>query len=268
MMFEQFVGFPVSRRHRVRGSTRRTRFASVELLESRQLLAGSLSGSVYVDANDNGVRDGSEAGIPNVVVKLIGEDDQGAAVNTSIETDNSGNYVFDDLRPGLYVIAETQPAGFADGKDTLGTLGGSKINDRFLITVLADQHGTGYTFGELTTFPPLGEDHTFRIFPGTEQRVQVRVFSRPGFDPRDINKDTVRLGDAIVREFRIGGDLNHDGRPDVLLFFKAKETGLVPGDQSVRLQGQFRDGRSFAADLNIETLVFENVRISRHHRHG
>src|SRR5262249_44934747 len=56
----------------------------------------------------------------------------------------------DNLRPGTYSIVETQPRAFLDGKDTIGTQGGSTSNDRFFDIVLgAGVNGVNNNFGEL-----------------------------------------------------------------------------------------------------------------------
>ena len=44
---------------------------------------------------------------------------------------------FSSLRPGTYALTEDQPAGYADGKDTIGTPGGTAGNDQFTNIVLA-----------------------------------------------------------------------------------------------------------------------------------
>ena len=54
------------------------------------------------------------------------------------------------LRPGTYAITETQPACYLDGKDTIGTQGGTAGNDVLSNIVLASGvKGTGNNFGEL-----------------------------------------------------------------------------------------------------------------------
>ncbi|GGC88706.1 SdrD B-like domain-containing protein [Undibacterium terreum] len=60
-------------------------------------LAGSIAGSVYLDANNNGVREAAESGIAGVTVTLTGNDLLGNAVNRSAVTDANGQYRFDDL---------------------------------------------------------------------------------------------------------------------------------------------------------------------------
>ncbi|MCS6975506.1 MAG: carboxypeptidase regulatory-like domain-containing protein [Gemmatales bacterium] len=115
-----------------------------------ELLPASLSGSVYVDDNNNGVRESSEAGIGGVTITLTGTDDVGRSVTLTVATGSDGSYRFENLRPGTYTITQTQPSGYLDGKDSLGSLGGTNSNDRFQnITVRMGQNGINYNFGEL-----------------------------------------------------------------------------------------------------------------------
>ena len=144
---------------------------------------GSLAGSVYQDytagvpANtNNGVRDGGELGIANVPVTLTGRDINGAVVNLTVSTDASGNYAFTDLLQSDatgYLVSEgaIPPASglYNDGKDTVGTLGGSTaVNDQFGGVVLpAGSVATGYLFGELPIAPISGTVYIDRNRNGT-----------------------------------------------------------------------------------------------------
>jgi len=118
---------------------------SVLALEAREVPA-VVSGSVYVDANNNGVRDGGEAGIPGVTVKLI--DVCGCTRSTT--TDCNGDYAFYCVPPSTYKIVECQPAGYCDGLDSRGgvVIPGSNLTDTICITVCeTDLHCNN--FGEL-----------------------------------------------------------------------------------------------------------------------
>jgi hypothetical protein len=90
-----------------------------------ELLAVSVSGNVYVDSNNDGVKDSGEAGIGGVLITLTGTDYAGGNVSVTTTTDgNTGAYSFTGLRPsnliGYTVTETTQPVQYADGKDTAG----------------------------------------------------------------------------------------------------------------------------------------------------
>lgn len=112
---------------------------------------GSISGSVYFDANTSGTRTAGEPGIAGVQVTLAGTDANGAPVNRTTTTDASGNYTFDALGAGLYVITEpVQPAGYADGQEALGTGGGAVGADTFTnVPLSGGANLTNYDFGEI-----------------------------------------------------------------------------------------------------------------------
>ena len=111
---------------------------------------GSLSGLVYNDTNNNGVRDANEPVIGGVTVVLTGTDARGEAVTRSVVTGPDGSYRFTDLPGGTYTVTETQPDGYDDGLDTPGTSGGaSDGGDAITGIVLAPAaEAMGYLFGE------------------------------------------------------------------------------------------------------------------------
>ena len=110
-----------------------------------------LSGSVYLDADDDGVRDPQEFGIATVNVTLRGRDDSNRAVMLSATTDANGVYQFNDLRPGQYTITEAQPRIFRSGRETIGSQGGQASKNRFSrVELRTDAQGTNYNFGEQT----------------------------------------------------------------------------------------------------------------------
>ena len=113
----------------------------------------SITGAVFVDIDRDGLYDANEAGIDHVVIQLLDAngdpvlDDQNNPI-TAITSDG-GFYLFDDLRPGTYRIREVQPTGVDDGREILGSLGGSiPANDTMQLTLQrADAHD--YVFAEL-----------------------------------------------------------------------------------------------------------------------
>jgi hypothetical protein len=114
-----------------------------------EVLPNGLSGFVYLDANDNGVKDANEFGVATVKVTLRGKDDSNHPVFLSTKTDANGLYQFDDLRPGQYTLTEAQPRILRSGRDTSGSQGGQVSRNRFSRVVLrAEAQGVDYNFGE------------------------------------------------------------------------------------------------------------------------
>jgi len=108
---------------------------------------GSLSGRVFVDGDNDGKADCSEAGITKVTIQLI---DASGNVAATTQTGKDGSYAFANVAPGTYTIRELQPAGYVDGKDCVGSLGGKLGNDVLSnIVVCSGNNGSGYNFGEL-----------------------------------------------------------------------------------------------------------------------
>jgi parallel beta-helix repeat protein len=95
-------------------------------LDFAEIAPGGLQGFVWADTNNDGNVDFNEAGIVNVTVQLNGVTYTGAKVSQTTVTDNSGEYLFTNLQPGSYTLTEVTPNGFTDGKDSVGSLGGSE----------------------------------------------------------------------------------------------------------------------------------------------
>jgi hypothetical protein len=106
----------------------------------------SLAGAVYRDDDADGVRDEGEPGIPGTTMVLDGP----SGVRTAV-TGPDGGYVFTGLLAGTYTLTETQPAGLLDGRDTVGTAGGTPTPPDTIdaIALPAGTAATGYLFGEV-----------------------------------------------------------------------------------------------------------------------
>ncbi len=94
--------------------------------------AASLSGNVWLDANNNGVRDAGENGIAGVNVALpAGTRDVLGQIVAAAITDANGDYRFDDLLAGTYAVTEQIDQPVVNGVTTLngatvaGNVGGT-----------------------------------------------------------------------------------------------------------------------------------------------
>jgi large repetitive protein len=110
----------------------------------------TLAGSVYVDLDNDGVRDAGEPGISGVTVVLSGTDTGGNPFSRVLTTDASGNYLFTGVPSGTFTVSEAQPPPWGDGIDTPGSAGGTAGNDSISAIVIgAAVDLTGYNFGEV-----------------------------------------------------------------------------------------------------------------------
>ena len=117
-------------------------------IDAGMILPGSISGLVLADTNNDGIYD-----LPLSGVLLTLQDDQGEPIldgngqPRTTTTDGNGFYRFDDLPPGNYRVAQTQPEGFAsvssaDGGDP------DIIGDVTLIEVITGEENTDNDFLE------------------------------------------------------------------------------------------------------------------------
>ena len=135
--------------------------------ELRNLGAGvvtaSISGHVYHDRNNNGIFDTAESPISSVIVQLSGNNGD----TRTTTTDGNGYYAFNGLEPGAeYTVTEVHPDGWADGRETDGSVftNTSNSNDVFIVNVGDNEHGKNWNFGErksselinATAIPTLG----------------------------------------------------------------------------------------------------------------
>jgi cadherin-like protein/Big-like domain-containing protein/dockerin type I repeat protein/SdrD B-like protein len=123
----------------------------------------SVSGTVYVDSNNNGQIDSGEKLLSNVEVHLTGTDFLNQAVSLVTFTDISGGYTFAGLKPPKagtpYTISEVQPAYLLSGLDTNGSTSASatlvtnvsQLDNLFAAAwIITDSNGniTNLNFGE------------------------------------------------------------------------------------------------------------------------
>ena len=119
-----------------------------------ELHTASISGSVIVDVNGDGVHSLADGDTPIEGVEIVLLDESGNELARTL-TDGNGDYTFDNLAAGTYSVAEVQPDGFFDGVELLGTVDGEtrgvlSTNDVFsAITLEAGDQAVDYDFCEL-----------------------------------------------------------------------------------------------------------------------
>jgi hypothetical protein len=117
---------------------------------------GTLSGFVYNDVNNNGFREPGEVGLAGSLIVLSGQAFDGTPVYLTMYSQADGSYQFTGLLPGVYSIIQlTQPVGYIDGKDAVGTQGGVLGTDRIdQAVVVSGTQGVENDFGEIQSVTP------------------------------------------------------------------------------------------------------------------
>ncbi len=128
-----------------------------------EAVPAKISGYVYEDDSNDGIRDADEAPIAGVIVSLIDSDNQ---VVSTATTDDQGHYEFEGIYPGEYSLVETHPAGYHDGIDTPGKIAGVTAgrtgadgDSLRQINIRQGQTGIEYNFGELRGATLSGQVH-------------------------------------------------------------------------------------------------------------
>lgn len=113
-----------------------------------ELANTNISGTVYLDRNDDGDQDAGEPGIPGVTVTIEGAGPDGVFGSgddlppVTLTTDANGDYSYGGAITGQdYRIVETQPVGLAEGQENTG--------NRITLTNLPASGSTENNFGEL-----------------------------------------------------------------------------------------------------------------------
>jgi serine-aspartate repeat-containing protein C/D/E len=212
-----------------------------------------ISGYVYHDRDQDGIRDATEQPIANTLVELM--DANGVVVATTT-TDAVGFYKFGGVRAGAYSLRETQPAGWLDGRDTPGILNGqvsgkADPSPGDLIREIEigwGDMGTEFNFGE--------------ILPGTIRGI---VFSDPNrdcvYNPAQQDK---LLANVSVELRNAANDLiattrtDSQGRytfrnvaPGKYTVTELQPTGYFEGGATVGSHGGRLDGTSRIADIIV-----------------
>ena len=214
-------------------------------------LPASLSGHVYHDRNNNGVRDSGEEAIAATQVSLV---DAGGQMVASSLTDGGGRYTFTGLRAGVYSIVEQQPDGWLDGRDSAGTVADSTsglvINEADQIdqvTLKWGQAGIDYDFGELQAGSIAGLVHSD---PNRNCQFDLGEQAIGGVTIRLLDSDGATIATTLT---------DSNGRYEF--------TGLAPGEYAVfqeQPDGYFHGGqRTDAADGDVASAdLIANIELA------
>ncbi|MEE9355481.1 MAG: SdrD B-like domain-containing protein [Methylococcaceae bacterium] len=212
----------------------------------------SIGSTVFLDPNNNGIQDGTEAGISGVSVQLFWPGSDNAMgggddiLVKSMSTNGSGNYFFDNLIPGNYFIKIPAPPASApvsstptsttdnskDGDDNGSQSGGAGTEVISPIIALAvDQELAGETFqggGQDTADDDNGDMTVDFGFLNNASLVAsyVSIGSTVFLDPN--NNGIQDSGDAgisgvTVKLYLAGPDNKVGGGDDVLVASKATD---------------------------------------------
>lgn len=188
-----------------------------------EVAPASISGAVFIDQNNDGIRQGSDSGLAGVVINLSGTDWQNRPVNATTNTDASGNYRFSGLQPGTYTVTEpTQPAGTANGLTVAGNSAGAAPGVTAAGTVPSAISGITLTSGYISEENNFAEIVSGRIIYG-------RIFHDRDTDGAPSSGDGGLGGETVEL---IGQDIN--GNPVSLSTVTASDgtfsfIGLPPG---------------------------------------
>jgi len=183
-------------------------------------VGASVSGNVFHDRNNDGVRDRGEEGIGQVLVSLLDQNGDTVAVDL---TDESGRYAFERLAAGEYTIVETHPVGYSDGLDSPGTVNG-------ILTGQANNPGD--RIGNIRLpYGAVGENYNFGEYRQTAIRGRVQESTRDG-DCFGESAQNSPIAGAVVQLLDAAGNVlattqtNSNG--------EYAFEGLLPGEYGVR----------------------------------
>jgi DNA-binding beta-propeller fold protein YncE len=96
-----------------------------------------------------------------------------------------------------------------------------------------------------------------RINPKSNGLIRVAILSTETFDATTVDPQSLRFGPKGAQEAHNKGhirDVNHDGRPDLILHFRARATGIQCGHTAASLTGETFVGASIQGFDAIQTV--------------
>lgn len=188
-------------------------------LDAGLYIPASLGDYVWLDDNYNGIQDGSEPGISNVVVTLY---DAGNAVVGTTTTDGTGFYEFTNLVPGVYTVGFTPLPNF---ELTLQFQGGSTNLDSN-----ADQ-GTGIS--DAVTL--ISGDHNPTIDAGMFERASLGDYIWHDYDGNGIQDGSeTGMPGVVVHLLDASSNVVETTTTDSAGYYNF--TNLLPGTYAISIE--------------------------------
>jgi len=218
-----------------------------------------LSGRVFNDGNNDGLFNGSDVGLPAVTLTLFLESDLSNPV-AATATDSNGFYTFGVARRlGNYRIVETQPAGYLDGKETAGSLGGVVDNTqdsnliRNIVVGTGTPDGNGYNFAEIR--PSRIQGLVWEDFNNDgevdfgEKAIEAVAITLSGSDDRGnpVNRTVVTDAEGIYEMLNL--------RPGNYTITEAQPAGFVDGSDSLGTVNGVLVGSAAVSDQFSEVVL-------------
>lgn len=205
-----------------------------------ELEPAKISGRVFADFDDDCEYDANDKPLEGVLIELL--DANGQVVKTTT-TNAQGEYLFENLLPGVYSIRETQPAGYFDSQDLPGNAGGVVLDNDLIgsIHLSANQVGLEYNFCEI---PPA--------------KLSGYVFQDGGV----IQANTQSEADALVQDLPSIRDGARDAsdRPIAgVRLFLADATGILILDSNGEPLEAFTDANGFYCFNNLPPGVYSVI---------
>ena len=237
----------------------------------------SVSGNVYDDVKGTGSLQPGDLPIPGTSLMLLGS--TGTVVATT-QTAANGSYSFTTtsagapLLAGTYDVVETQPAGYLQGTNTVGTVNGvtvgmlTSIPDVIASIALAPgQDSINNNFGEVLPVGLSGSvyvdaNHTGSLMAGDPPIVGVRVNL---FDPSGLVATTATdaFGSFVFTASASGAPL----RPDTYTLVELQPAGYLQGMNTVGTVNGVPVGNEPSTDV-IGSIVLQSGQVSIHNNFG
>lgn len=89
----------------------------------------------------------------------------------------------------------------------------------------------------------------------SDGKLRVIIMSNPAFNASTIMPSSIKLAGASIDSTRgQSRDMNHDGLPDLAVYFNIEDLSLQPGVHEVYISGRTTDGKEFKVYKTIQVI--------------